>query len=113
MQTSRSSLIFALITGLAALFAIFALPREDSGACIVALVCAMAGVVAISFLKDARERLILTRMFLAAFTIRIAFCFMLFKSGLTQAFAGGDDAVWELGWLNSRIWRGWIRSPGS
>jgi len=108
---SRLNQAFVTLLIIATAYAIIFAPLEDSAAIVVAMLCAGAGMGGLSLLRDERERGILMRLFLGAYALRVLFAIVLYKTGLSATFAGGDDSVWLLGWMNSRFWRGWSVMP--
>ncbi len=78
---------------------------ENFGALIVAILCAGAGLIGLQFVSNPRERMILTRLFLAAFALRLVFTFLLYKTDVVQVLGGADDMGWHVGWERAQLWK--------
>lgn len=101
--------------GLGFLFLIFvgglySQPLMESAAGLVAIICLAFGVVFLHvFMRDPVERVIVLRLFIAAYLVRIAFTWLIYKAGL-ESLSGGEDNIWLLSWAQSRVW--WAKAQG-
>lgn len=92
-----------LVLALAALPGVASL--EDSAALLVAILCAGAGALGISLLRNERERALLLGLFGAAFLLRLVFSTVVYKTGLVSVLGGADDRMWEAAWARSQQWK--------
>lgn len=87
---------------------IWYLPIIDSAAMVTAIVFGGIGLFGISFIKDARERTLLTWIFCVAYALRVMFTLVAYALGIIDALGGGDETGWMTCWDMSRYWRGWL-----
>lgn len=89
-------------------FAVLKLPLIDAAALLIALIGFAVGLGLMVLVREAGERQIVTRLFLLAYSLRLAFAFVLYKSKFNKVLGGADD----LGWIGSAYMaRRWISVP--
>lgn len=109
VDSVKQSRILTFLVILAILVGLAVLPLEDSAALLVAVICFALATFVISIrTPDKLERTNILKLFCAAFGLRILFSVFVYKTGLIDKLGGADDQGWEVCWLLSRFWRGWL-----
>lgn len=84
---------------------------EDIAAFIVALLCGAIGLGALSRFRDSGRRLVLLKLFGAAYLLRLLVTLAFYKSGAAEMLGGGDDIIWEQAWQQSLYWVHGVANP--
>ena len=105
MGSSSFKISLVLLSAFAALTAVILFAgAEDIAAFSVALFCGALGFGALSLLQNKQRRVIVLKLFAAAYLLRLAFTLIFYKSGAAELLGGGDEIIWEHAWQQSLYW---------
>jgi hypothetical protein len=105
MGSSNFKIFFALLASFAVITAMLLLAGpEDIAAFSVALACGAIGLGGLALLRDTNRRLVVLKLFTAAYLLRLVFTLFFYKSGAAELLGGGDEIIWEHAWQQSLYW---------